>query len=68
MSEFENFLLCERILINVMKRQANFKDFKLFGAFKGLVEQKNGVFNSFVSKLGFFWHSRAFKTLVSLAF
>jgi hypothetical protein len=23
------------------KRQANFKDFKQFGAFKGLVEQKN---------------------------
>jgi hypothetical protein len=23
------------------KRQANFKDFKRFGAFKGLVEQKN---------------------------
>jgi hypothetical protein len=32
LSEFENFLLCERILINVkMKRQANFKDFKQFG-------------------------------------
>jgi hypothetical protein len=27
------------------KRQANFKDFKRFGAFKGLVEQKNVVFN-----------------------
>jgi hypothetical protein len=44
LSEFENFLLCERILINVTtvktKRQANFKDFKGFGAFKGLVEQK----------------------------
>jgi hypothetical protein len=39
------------------KRQANFKDFKRFGAFKGLVEQKNVVFNSFVCKLGFFfWH------------
>jgi hypothetical protein len=37
------------------KRQANFKDFKRFGAFKGLVEQKNLVFNSsFVCKLGFF--------------
>jgi hypothetical protein len=35
------------------KRQANFKDFKRFGAFKGLVEQKN-VFNSFVCQLGFF--------------
>jgi hypothetical protein len=49
--EFENFLLCERILINVTqlaktKRQANFKGFKRFGAFKGLVEQKNVVFNS----------------------
>jgi hypothetical protein len=29
------------------KRQANFKGFKRFGAFKGLVEQKNVVFNSF---------------------
>jgi hypothetical protein len=36
------------------KRQANFKDFKRFGAFKGLVEEKNVVFNSFVCKLGFF--------------
>jgi hypothetical protein len=39
------------------KRQANFKGFKRFGAFKGLVEQKNVVFNSFVCKLGLFWHS-----------
>jgi hypothetical protein len=38
------------------KRQANFKDFKRFGAFKGFGEQKNVVFNSFVCKLGFFWH------------
>jgi hypothetical protein len=44
------------------KRQANFKDFKRFGAFKGLVEQKNVV--SIVCKLGLFyvtrlkWHSR----------
>jgi hypothetical protein len=37
-----------------MKRRANFKDFKRFGAFKGLVEQKNVVFNSFVCKLGSF--------------
>jgi hypothetical protein len=36
------------------KRQANFKDFKRFGAFKGFVEQKNVVFNSFVCQLGFF--------------
>jgi hypothetical protein len=36
------------------KRQANFKDFKRFGDFKGLVEQKNVVFNSFVCQLGFF--------------
>jgi hypothetical protein len=37
------------------KRQANFKDFQRFGAFKGLVEQKNVVFNSFVCKLGLSW-------------
>jgi hypothetical protein len=36
------------------KRQANFKDFKRFGAFKGLVQQKNVVFNSFLCQLGFF--------------
>jgi hypothetical protein len=36
------------------KRQANFKDFKRFGAFKRLVEQKNVVFNSFLGKLAFF--------------
>jgi hypothetical protein len=36
------------------KRQANFKDFKRFGPFKGLVEQKNVVFKSFVCQLGFF--------------
>jgi hypothetical protein len=36
------------------KRQANFKDFKRFGAFKGLVEQKNVLFNLFLlSKLLF---------------
>jgi hypothetical protein len=43
------------------KRQANFKGFKRFGAFKGLVEQKNVVFNSFVCKLGLFWPTRAKK-------
>jgi hypothetical protein len=37
------------------KRQANFKGFKRFGAFKGLVEQKNVVFNSFVCNLGLFF-------------
>jgi hypothetical protein len=41
------------------KRQANFKGFKRSGAFKGLVEQKNVVFNSFVCKLGLFWHAWA---------
>jgi hypothetical protein len=41
------------------KRQSNFKDFKRFGAFKGLVDQKNVVFNSFLCKLGFFWHEWA---------
>jgi hypothetical protein len=35
------------------KCQANFKDFKRFGAFKELVEQKN-VINSLVCQLGFF--------------
>jgi hypothetical protein len=34
------------------KRQANFTYFKRFGAFKGLVEQKNVVFNSFACQLG----------------
>jgi hypothetical protein len=37
-----------------MKRQANFKDFRRFGAFKGLVEQKNLILNSFLCKSGFF--------------
>jgi hypothetical protein len=37
------------------KRQANFKGFKRFGAFKGLVEQI--LFDEFVCKLGLFWHS-----------
>jgi hypothetical protein len=36
------------------KRQVNFKDFKRFGAFKGLVKQKTVVFNSFLCKLGLF--------------
>jgi hypothetical protein len=49
------------------KRQANFKGFKRFGAFKALVEQKNVVFNWFMCKLELFWHSWAFKTLVSIA-
>jgi hypothetical protein len=43
------------------KRQSNFKDFKRFGAFKGLVEQKNVVFNSFLCKLGLFWHKWTIK-------
>jgi hypothetical protein len=36
------------------KRQANFKGFKRFGAFKGLVEQKNVVFNSLCVNWAFF--------------
>jgi hypothetical protein len=36
-----------------IKRQANFKYFKRFGVFKGLVEQKNIILNSFLYKLGF---------------
>jgi uncharacterized membrane protein (DUF485 family) len=50
------------------KRQANFKDFKRFGAFKRLVEQKNVVFNSFVCKVGFFCHWLGFKMLISFQF
>jgi hypothetical protein len=34
-----------------MKRQANLKHFKRFGAFKGLVEQKNVVFNYSLSSI-----------------
>jgi hypothetical protein len=37
------------------KRQANFTDFKRFGAFKGLVEQKNVVFNHIQLVLVFIW-------------
>jgi hypothetical protein len=47
-----------------LKRQANFKDFKWFGAFKGLVEQKNVVFNSFLCKLVFFWYETAHETFI----
>jgi hypothetical protein len=36
------------------KRQVNLKDFKRFGAFKELVEQKNVVFNSFLLNWAFF--------------
>jgi hypothetical protein len=62
LSEFQNFLVCERILINLTtcQNEANFKDFQRFGAFGGLVEQKkNVVFNSFLCNLGFFWHEWA---------
>jgi hypothetical protein len=51
LSEFENFLLCERILINdkchkwSKRNEANFQDFKGFRAFQRLVEQKNVVLN-----------------------
>jgi hypothetical protein len=45
------------------KRQANFKDFKRFGAFKELVEQKKRIQLVRVS-IGLFWHSWAFKTRV----
>jgi hypothetical protein len=58
LSEFEIFFLCER--------QANFKDFKRFGAFKGSSnkKKKNVVFNSFVCKLGFFGTRGPFQTLI----
>jgi hypothetical protein len=38
------------------KRLVNFKDFKQFGAFKGLIEQKNVVFKLFVCKLAHSCH------------
>jgi hypothetical protein len=50
------------------KRQANFKDFKRFAAFKGLVEQKKRCIQLVRVSIGLFWHLWAFKTLVSLAF
>jgi hypothetical protein len=53
LSEFDNILLYERSLINVTTCQ-NFKDFKAIWSLKGLVKQKNFVFNSFLCKLGFF--------------
>jgi hypothetical protein len=40
------------------KRQANFKGFKRFGAFKGLVEQKNVVFFGTRGPLKGSFHSR----------
>jgi hypothetical protein len=39
------------------KRQANFKDFKRFGAFKGLVEQKKRCIQPVRVSIGLFWHS-----------
>jgi hypothetical protein len=48
------------------KRQANFEDCKGFGAFKGLVEQKNVVFNSFVCKLGLFGTRSRSRSRISL--
>jgi hypothetical protein len=48
------------------KRQANFKNFKRFGVIKGLVEQKNVVFNSFVCKLGSLRHSWATHAIKNL--
>jgi hypothetical protein len=48
LSEFENFLLCRRILINVKtNRQDNFKDFKQFDS----SNKKNVVLNNIVFKL-----------------
>jgi hypothetical protein len=53
------------------KRQANFKDFKRFGAFKGLVEQKRFIhklhrylilYSVLVGQKSSLWHEWAFKT------
>jgi hypothetical protein len=40
------------------KRQANFKDFKRCGAFKGLVEQKTLYSTRSCVNWALFWHSR----------
>jgi hypothetical protein len=40
------------------KHQANFKDYKRFGAFKGLVEQKKRCIQLVRVSIGLFWHSR----------
>jgi hypothetical protein len=37
------------------KRQANFKDFKRFGGFKGLVEQKKLCIQLARVSIGLFW-------------
>jgi hypothetical protein len=47
-----------------MKRQANFKDFKQFGAFKGLVEQKT-LYSTRSCVNWAFWHSWAFKRVLN---
>jgi hypothetical protein len=41
-SENHNFILIKQIIVSytLVKRQGNLKDFKRFGAFQGLVEQK----------------------------
>jgi hypothetical protein len=43
------------------KRQANFKDFKRFGAFKGLVQQKKRCIQLVLVSIGLFWPTRAKK-------
>jgi hypothetical protein len=58
LSEFENILLCERILKNVTTCR--------FGAFKGSVEQKKTSYSTRSCKLSSLWHSWGFKTLLSL--
>jgi hypothetical protein len=50
--KFQHIISCRKYLFIII---IIIKDFKRFGAFKGFVEQKNVVFNSFVCKLGLFW-------------
>jgi hypothetical protein len=50
------------------RHQAKFKDFKGFGAFKGLVEQKTLYLTRSCVNWAFFWHSSAFETLVFCSF
>jgi hypothetical protein len=56
------------LLTLVKQRQANFIDFQQFGAFEGLVEQKNVVFNSFLCNLAFFGTRGPLKLLFHSSF
>jgi hypothetical protein len=50
---------CEMSQLVKTRRQANFKNFKRFGAFKGLVEQKTLYSTHSFVNWAFFWHEWA---------